>query len=57
MGSDLNSPDNRWLLDAMQQQIPIIYFLGFRPVGISPSSRHSSWAGIPSGYALTSLSG
>ena len=24
---------------------------------INPSSRHSSWAGIPSGYELTSLSG
>jgi putative restriction endonuclease len=28
MGTDPNSPDNRWLRDAMQQQIPIIYFLG-----------------------------
>jgi hypothetical protein len=25
MGTDPNSPDNRWLLDAMQQQIPVIY--------------------------------
>jgi putative restriction endonuclease len=28
MGTDPNSPDNRWLLDAMQQQTPVIYFLG-----------------------------
>ena len=28
MGTDPNSPDNRWLLDAMQRQIPVIYFLG-----------------------------
>jgi putative restriction endonuclease len=28
MGTDPNSPDNRWLLDAMKQQIPVIYFLG-----------------------------
>jgi putative restriction endonuclease len=26
-----NSPDNRWLRDAMQQQIPVIYFLGTSP--------------------------
>src|SRR6516165_11566699 len=26
MGTDPNSPDNRWLLDAMHVQIPIIYF-------------------------------
>jgi putative restriction endonuclease len=31
MGIDPNSPDNRWLLDAMQQQIPAIYFLGTSP--------------------------
>jgi putative restriction endonuclease len=28
MGTDPNSVDNRWLLDAMEQQIPVIYFLG-----------------------------
>ena len=28
-----------------------------RPVGISPSYRHSSWAGTPSGHELTSLLG
>src|SRR3984893_10046292 len=28
MGTDPNSPDNRSLLDAMQQQIRFIYFLG-----------------------------
>jgi putative restriction endonuclease len=31
MGTDPNSADNRWLLDAMQQQIPVIYFLGTSP--------------------------
>jgi hypothetical protein len=50
MGIDPNAPDNRWLLDAMLQQIPVIYFLALRPVGISPSSRHSSWAGTLSAY-------
>jgi putative restriction endonuclease len=56
MGTDPNSPDNRWLLDAMEQQIPVIYFLGtspswvHRPVAISPSSRHSSSAGVQSEY-------
>jgi len=27
MGTDPNSPDNRWLRDAMERQIPVIYFL------------------------------
>ena len=42
MGTDPNSPDNRWLLDAMQRQIPIIYFLGTSPGRYQPiiSSRH-----------------
>jgi putative restriction endonuclease len=31
MGTDPNSPDNRWLLDAMERQIPVIYFLGTSP--------------------------
>ena len=31
MGSDPNAADNRWLRDAMDQQIPIIYFLGTAP--------------------------
>ncbi len=31
MGTDPNSPDNRWLLDAMRRQIPVIYFLGTSP--------------------------
>jgi putative restriction endonuclease len=26
--TDPNSPDNRWLRDAMEQQVPVIYFLG-----------------------------
>jgi len=36
MGNDPNSPDNRWLLDAMQHQIPIIYFLGTSPGHYQP---------------------
>jgi hypothetical protein len=36
MGTDPNSPDNRWLRDAMQQQIPIIYFLGTSPDRYQP---------------------
>src|SRR5882757_662904 len=36
MGTDPNSPDNRWLLDAMQQQIPVIYFLGTSPGRYQP---------------------
>src|SRR5436190_5153939 len=31
MGTDPNAPDNRWLREAMEQQIPIIYFLGTSP--------------------------
>src|SRR6266446_5731587 len=36
MGTDPNSPDNRWLLDAMQQQTPVIYFLGASPGRYQP---------------------
>jgi putative restriction endonuclease len=36
MGTDPNLPDNRWLLDAMQRQIPIIYFLGTSPGRYQP---------------------
>jgi putative restriction endonuclease len=36
MGTDPNLPDNRWLLDAMQQQIPVIYFLGTSPGRYQP---------------------
>jgi len=36
MGTDPNSPDNRWLLDAMQQQIPVMYFLGTSPGRYQP---------------------
>jgi putative restriction endonuclease len=31
MGMDRNSPDNRWLREAMDQQIPVIYLLGTSP--------------------------
>src|SRR5271166_4258402 len=36
MGTDPNSPDNRWLLDAMQGQVLIIYFLGTSPGRYQP---------------------
>src|SRR5271166_2780217 len=36
MGTDPNSPDNRWLRDAMQQQTPVIYFLGTSPARYQP---------------------
>jgi putative restriction endonuclease len=31
MGTDPNAADNRWLREAFEQQIPIIYFLGIAP--------------------------
>jgi hypothetical protein len=55
-GTDRNSPENRWLLDAMQRQMPSSISVALRPVGISPSSRYSSWAGTPNGYELNSHS-
>jgi putative restriction endonuclease len=36
MGTDPNSPDNRGLRDAMEQQIPVIYFLGTSPGRYQP---------------------
>jgi putative restriction endonuclease len=36
MGTDPNSADNRWLRDAMERQIPIIYFLGTSPGRVQP---------------------
>jgi putative restriction endonuclease len=36
MGTDPNSSDNRWLRDAMQRQIPVIYFLGTSPGRYQP---------------------
>jgi putative restriction endonuclease len=36
MGTDPNSADNRWLRDAMQPQIPVIYFLGTSPGRYQP---------------------
>ena len=31
MGQDPNAADNRWLREAFENQIPIIYFLGIAP--------------------------
>jgi putative restriction endonuclease len=36
MGTDPNAPDNRWLRDAMEQQTPVIYFLGVSPGRYQP---------------------
>jgi putative restriction endonuclease len=36
MGTDPNSPDNRWLRDAMERQIPVICFLGTSPGRYQP---------------------
>jgi putative restriction endonuclease len=36
MGADPTSPDNRWLQEAMEQQIPVIYFLGTSPGRYQP---------------------
>lgn len=36
MGTDPNSPDNRWLREAVEQQIPVIYFLGVSPGRYQP---------------------
>jgi putative restriction endonuclease len=36
MGTDPNSADNRWLLDAMREQTPVIYFLGTSPGRYQP---------------------
>jgi putative restriction endonuclease len=57
MGTDSNSPDNRWLRDAMQRQIPVIYFLGTSPGRYQPIIPTLSSGGIPSGYESISHSG
>jgi hypothetical protein len=31
MGIDPNAPSNKWLLDVVQHQISVIYFLGTSP--------------------------
>jgi putative restriction endonuclease len=36
MGTDPDAPDNRWLRDAMERQIPVIYFLGTSPGRYQP---------------------
>ncbi len=36
MGTDPNSPDNRWLREAMEHQTPVIYFLGVSPGRYQP---------------------
>jgi len=36
MGTDTTAADNRWLRDAMERQIPVIYFLGTSPGRYQP---------------------
>jgi putative restriction endonuclease len=36
MGEDPTAADNRWLREAMEQQVPVIYFLGFSPARYLP---------------------
>src|SRR6267378_5332710 len=36
MGTDPSAPDNRWLREAMERQIPVIYFLGTSPGRYQP---------------------
>ena len=36
MGMDPDAPDNRWLHEAMQEQVPVIYFLGVSPGRYQP---------------------
>jgi putative restriction endonuclease len=38
MGADPTAADNRWLRDAMEQQVPMIYFLGVSPGRYQPLS-------------------
>src|SRR5712671_7576759 len=59
MGTDPNSPDNRWLLDAMQQQIAAIYFLGTSPIAFQTKPqialeqiKAARTAGLPQGVVL-----
>jgi putative restriction endonuclease len=52
MGTDQNAPDNRWLREAMEQRVPIIYFLGvspakYEPAGTASFRRHRSHSVIP----------
>jgi putative restriction endonuclease len=36
MGTNPNAPDNRWLRQPMEQQTPVIYFLGSSPGRYQP---------------------
>ena len=57
MGTDPNSSDNRWLRNAMQRQVPIIYFLGTSPGRYHPPSRRLSSVGTRSDYGSSLRSG
>jgi len=47
MGTDPNAADNRWLREAMENRIPIIYFLGVAP-GLYQAI-------VPNGFPLSKL--
>jgi len=50
MGTDPNSPDNRWLLNAMQQQNPVTISSAVRRSASAHHSRRSSWDGTRRAY-------
>jgi putative restriction endonuclease len=50
MGQDPGAADNRWLLEAFQNQVPIIYFLG-----IAPGRYHAMLPAFISGWDAAAL--
>src|SRR3954467_2835375 len=50
MGTDPGAADNRWLREAMEAQIPIIYFLG-----IAPQRYSVIWPAYVAGWSVTEL--
>jgi putative restriction endonuclease len=57
MGTDPSSADNRWLLDAMREQTPVIYFLGTSPGRYQPIILTFAWGGTRSDYGFSLPSG
>lgn len=61
MGSDPDAADNRWLREACEQRIPIIYFIGCAPGQFAPVvpsyiaewDRHALKASVGFGYPST----
>jgi putative restriction endonuclease len=49
MGTDPNAADNRWLREGMEEQVPIIYFLG-----VAPRRYSAIWPStLPTGLRVT----